>query len=223
MPIVARGLGADSMTFTLPFLTYRARVDAAGRILSLYQPLGTAVVRVPDVDINGIATRWAKLDEAGQAMGPLSPLDSATAKVGDATISLRYSRPRSRGRAIWGNIVPMDTVWRTGANDASVLTTDRELVIGGTTVPAGSYTLFTLPSRESTLLVLNKETMRDGERLAGTDYDSANDFARIRMTTRLLSAPVDQLTIQVVPGAAKQGTLRIVWDRREMSVPIVVK
>jgi hypothetical protein len=221
MPIVARKLGSDSMTFRLPFLTYRARVDANGRIMGLYQPLGTAVERVSNVDINGLATTWKKLDEGGKAMGALSPLDSTTVKVGDATISLRYARPRTRGRRIFGNIVPFDTVWRTGANDATVFATDQELRIGNTTVPAGRYTLFTLPSRSATLLILNKETTRDGEPLAGTDYDSKNDLARIPMTTRTVSAPVEQLTIELQPGSARQGVLRIVWDSREMTVPVV--
>ena len=209
------------MTFQLPFLTYRARVDANGRIMGLYQPLGTSVERVSNVDINGLATTWKKLDEGGKAMGALSPLDSTTAKVGDATISLRYARPRTRGRTIFGNIVPFDTVWRTGANDATVFATDQELRIGNTTVPAGRYTLFTLPSRSATLLILNKEATRDGEPLAGTDYDSKNDLARIPMTTRTVPAPVEQLTIEIQPGAAKQGVLRIVWDSREMTVPVV--
>ena len=221
LPIVAKRLGADSMTFRLPFLTYRARVDASGKILALYQPLGTSVERVPNVDVNAIAVAWQKLDKEGKAMGFLSPVDSSIAKVGDATISVRYARPRTRGRTIFGNIVPFDTVWRTGANDATVIQVDQEIRIGKTVVPAGTYTLFTRPSRSSTLLILNKETTRDGEPLAGTDYDAKNDFARILMATRTVPTTVPQLTIEVQPGTAKQGTLRIVWDKREMSVPIV--
>jgi hypothetical protein len=208
------------MTFTLPFLTYRAHVDPAGRITRLYQPRGTSVERVADVDVNRLATAWAALDASGRAMGPLSPRDSVAARVGDATVSIRYARPRKRGRAIFGDIVPWDTVWRTGANEATVLTTDRDLVIGGTMVPAGSYTLFTIPSRKGTTLIINRETMRNGEPLAGTDYDKSKDLARIAMSTKKLARPVEQLTIEIVPRRGGESVMRLTWDEREMTVPI---
>ena len=223
MPVVVRRVGADSMTFTLPFLTYRARVDADGRISSLYQPLGTEVRRVRSVDVNALAKAWGALDASGKAMGPLSPLDSVSAQIGQARVAVRYSRPKARGRAVFGNIVPWNKVWRTGANAATVLETDRDLVIGTTTVPAGRYTLFTIPTRTATTLVVNKETERDGEPLAGTDYDAKQDLARIPMATRALAAPVEQVTIDLVPSGTDRGTLRVRWARREMTVPVRAK
>ena len=219
-PVVVTRVGTDSMTFRLPFLTYRARVDAAGRITRLYQPRGTSVERVLDVDVNQVAKVWAALDASGKAMGPLSPRDSVKARLGDAAISIRYARPSKRGRVIFGDIVPWDTVWRTGANDASVFTTDRDLEIGGRLIPAGSYTLFTIPARNGATLILNRETMRNGEPLAGTDYDATQDFARIAMTVKRLATPVEQLTIQIAPKQGSEGVLRIAWDTREMTVPI---
>ena len=222
-PVVARRVGTDSMTFTLPFLTYRAHVDPAGRIMRLYQPRGTSVERVANVDVSRLATVWAALDASGKAMGPLSPRDSMSARVGDAAITITYARPRKRGRVIFGDIVPWDTVWRTGANDATVLTTDRDLVIGGTVVPAGSYSVFTLPTRSKTTLIINRETMRNGEPLAGTDYDASKDLARIAMSTKSLATPVQQLTIEVLPRRAGEGILRIAWDQREMTVPVQVR
>ena len=219
-PVIARRVGTDSMTFTLPFLTYRAHVDPSGRIMRLYQPRGTSVERVANVDVNGVANAWAALDASGKAMGPLSPRDSVSARVGDATVKIHYARPGKRGRVIFGDIVPWDTVWRTGANDASILTTDRDLVIGGTVVPAGSYSLFTIPTRSQTRLILNRETTRNGEPLAGTDYDASKDFARIAMSTKSLATPVQQFTIEITPRGNREGVLRLAWDDREMSVPI---
>ena len=219
-PVTVRRVGNDSITFALPFLTYRAHVDAAGQITRLYQPRGTVVERVPNVDVNRTARAWAALDASGKAMGPLSPRDSVSARLGGATIAFNYARPRKRGRAIFGDIVPWDTVWRTGANDATVLTTNRDLVIGGTVVPAGRYSVFTLPTRSRTRLIINRETMRDGEALAGTDYDASQDFARIAMTTRTLATPVEQFTIEITPRGAREGVLRLTWDQREMTVPI---
>jgi hypothetical protein len=219
-PVVVTRVGTDSMTFRLPFLTYRARVDASGRIARLYQPRGTSVERVLDVDVHQVAKAWAALDASGKAMGPLSPRDSATARVGDATVSIRYARPGKRGRVIFGDIVPWDTVWRTGANDATVFTTDRDLEIGGRLIPAGSYTLFTIPTRSGATLIINRETMRNGEPLAGTDYDPTQDFARVAMTSRALATPVERLTIEVAPRPGGESVLRIAWDTREMTVPI---
>lgn len=221
--VMAHRVGADSMTFRLPFLTYRARVDADGRILALHQPLGVAVERVENVDVDGLAQAWSALDAAGRPMGALSPLDSVTGRIGAATIAVRYSRPKARGRTIFGRIVPLNAVWRTGANAATVFTTDRDLVMGKARVPAGSYTLFTLPTRAGTTLILNKETTRDGEPLAGTDYDAKHDLVRIPMATRTLRVPVEQFTISVVPRGARAGELRLAWDRRQMTVPLRVR
>ena len=223
MPVIVRRIGADSMTFTLPFLTYRAHVDADGRILHLAQPLGTTVERVPAVDIGAVAKAWAALDASGRAMGALSPLDSTTARVGAARVTVRYSRPKARGRPVFGGLVPWDTVWRTGANAATVLETDRDLVVGTTLVPAGRYTLFTIPSKTGTTLVVSKETERNGQPLAGTDYDPAHDLARIPMRTRTLASPVQQLTISIVPQRGDRGTLRVAWERREMTVAVQAK
>jgi hypothetical protein len=218
--VVVTRVGRDSMTFRLPFLTYRAHVDPSGRITRLYQPRGTSVERVRDVDVNRIASAWAALDASGKAMGVLSPRDSVSARVGDAGIIVRYARPKKRGRVIFGETVPWDSVWRTGANDATVFITDRDLDIGGTLVPAGSYTLFTIPSRAGSTLIVNRETMRNGEPLAGTEYDASKDLARIRMATTSLATAVEPLTIEIVPRGTGEGTLRIVWDTREMTVPI---
>ncbi len=220
MPVVVRRVGADSMTFRLPFLTYRARVDGEGRLLGLAQPLGVAVERLYDVDIDRIARAWADLDSRGRAMGPLSPLDSLSARVGAARVRIRYSRPRTRGRVVFGRIVPWDSVWRTGANAATVLTTDRDLLVRNVRVPAGSYSIFTIPSRNGTTLIINRQTMRDGEPLAGTDYDASQDLARIPMTTRRLGPAVPQFTISVVPRGGSRADLRFRWDRREMFVPV---
>jgi hypothetical protein len=95
--------------------------------------------------------------------------------------------------------------------------------VGGQVVPAGSYSLFTIPTRAGATLILNRETMRDGQPLAGTEYDSSRDLARIPMRSRTLAAPVESLTIEVVPAGSNAGTLRIAWDTREMTVPVRVR
>jgi hypothetical protein len=222
-PVTVRTLGADSMTFALSFTTYRASVGPDGQVRAIYQPNGVRVDRAPTVDINTVAAQWDARDRQGRAMGPLSPLDSTSLTLGEATIVVVYSRPGVRGRSIWGELVPFNEVWRTGANAATVLRTTRDLTIGGTVVPAGSYTLFTLPTPTATTLIINTETMRDGRPLAGTAFDSAHVLARIPMTTAESPSPAEQLTISLERGSGPRGTLVLAWDRRRMTVPIDVR
>ncbi len=227
-PIIVRRVGVDSMTFTNPFLTYRARVDADGRILGLHAPGSTfqiVLARVAAVDINGLATAWHAKDRQGAAMGMLSPPDSVRATVGEATIAIDYNKPSARGRKIFGGeIVPWGTVWRTGANAATTFTTSRDLEIGGQTVPAGSYTLWTVPMQQGTTLIINKQTKDDrGERLFGTGYNQAHDLVRVPMTTTTLSAPAEQFTISVEPRGSSGGAIRMRWEMREMAVAFTVK
>ena len=222
MPIVVRQVGADSMTFRLPFLTYRARVDADGRIQSLYQPLGTTVERVSDVNVGALAETWKGQDDAGRGFGAVSPADSVKATVSGANIAVHYGRPKARGRVVFGNIVPWGGVWRTGANDATLFTTDRDLDIGGTRVPAGQYALFSVHTDKGSTLVLSGESMRNGQRIWGTEYDAKHDFARIPMKVASLAQPVEQLTIDVVPQGPDRADLRIRWEKREMTVPVRV-
>jgi len=152
-----------------------------------------------------------------QAQPPGSPHETAKATVGGATISVEYGRPYMRGRKIMGSLVPYGQVWRTGADAATTLTTSKALAIGGATVPAGKVTLYTLPAEAGWKLIINKQTGQ-----WGTEYDQAQDLARVDLTKKALSAPVDQLTIAIEP-AGDGGVLKISWESTELSVPFTVK
>ena len=147
-------------------------------------------------------------------MGQISPPDTLRATVGTANIEIAYSRPLKRGRAIFGsNIVPWNQVWRTGANAATQFTTSADLMFGTTLIPAGKYTLWTLPTPTGAKLIFNSQTGQ-----WGTDYDAAKDFARVDLVQSILAKPVEQFTFAIVP----QGTgavLRYSWDDREYSIP----
>ncbi|HEU4563590.1 MAG TPA: DUF2911 domain-containing protein [Gemmatimonadaceae bacterium] len=227
LPVTVKRIGADSVSLVNPFYRFHARIDRQGRILALAGEPGTpfqaTVRRVPSVDIEGIAKTWQANDKQAHAMGQLSPADSVRAAIGGATIAIDYSRPAKRGRAVFGGIVPWGQVWRTGANAATTFTTSRDVEIGGTLVPAGSYTLFTIPTQQGTTLIVSKRTKgENGQPLWGTEYQDDMDLARIPMSTTTLAAPVEQFEIAVEPRDAG-GMLRMRWDTREMSVPIVVR
>ncbi|MDP9204084.1 MAG: DUF2911 domain-containing protein, partial [Gemmatimonadota bacterium] len=148
--IIIRRRGADSVAFTSTFFpnwTEVARVDSRGRIMGLNSTattVKTIAERVPNIDFDKVVKAWGAADAAkGGAIGQMSPPDTTKATVGGANIQVAYSRPLKRGRVIFGNVVPWNQVWRTGANAATQLTTDKDLVFGGTVVPAGKYTLWT--------------------------------------------------------------------------------
>jgi hypothetical protein len=128
-----------------------------------------------------------------------------------------YSRPLKRGRVIFGNIVPWNAVWRTGANAATMFTTDKNLAFGATVIPAGKYTLWTVPTPTGAKLIFNSETGQ-----WGTDYHADKDFARVDLAVKQASPPVEQFVIGVAPQGAG-GVLRFAWDDKEYSVPFTVK
>jgi hypothetical protein len=128
---------------------------------------------------------------AASAQKP-SPPASAQCKFTDGkSVKVNYSSPRAKGRKIYGGLVPYGEVWRTGANEATTFVTDADLTIGGKTVPAGSYTIFTVPNADKWTLIINKKT---GEWGIPYKYES-DELARVDMTTEKTSAPVENFTI----------------------------
>jgi hypothetical protein len=149
---------------------------------------------------------------AASGLGSLSPRDTVRAAVGGARLHVDYSRPSKRGRQVFGGLVPWDEVWRTGANRATHLTTDRALRVGDVTIPAGTYTLFTIPSRAGWTLIVNRQTGQ-----GGLDYDASQDLARVPMRVETLPEVVERFTIAIEPEGAG-GVLSLVWDRTAASV-----
>ncbi len=138
----------------------------------------------------------------------------AAGVAGPAEIRIDYGQPHARGRRVMGVVVPYDTVWRTGANLATTLTTDVDLVIGDASVPRGVYTLFTLPSEVGWKLIVNRQTGQ-----WGTDYDPAQDLVRIDLRVRMLREPAESLSWFLVPARDRspRGVLKIVWGDTELS------
>lgn len=145
----------------------------------------------------------------------LSPRDSTVQTIGDARLVIDYGRPSKRRREIFGALVPYGLVWRTGANEATHLRTDRDVMIGNVRVPRGTYTLWTIPDRAGWMLIVNRETGQ-----WGTDYDASNDLGRIPMEVATLRTPVEQFTIDIDSQGSGAGALRLSWDTTQASVPI---
>jgi hypothetical protein len=171
------------------------------------------VSRRPPVDIEGLRAAWAGRPDPGG----LSPRDTADAVVAGAHIAVDYGRPAMRGRRVFGGIVPWNEVWRLGANAATQLVTDRDLVMDGTPVPAGTYTLWTVPSPTGWTIMLNTQ---HGQ--WGTRYDPERDHARLRLTPATLGEPVERLTITVDGAGGREGILTIAWETTLVSIPFTV-
>jgi hypothetical protein len=154
----------------------------------------------------------------------VSPQETVKASIDDAQITIVYSRPYTKDpktgemRKIWGGLVPFGKIWRTGANEATLFTTDKPLEIGGTTLPAGTYSLFTLPEEGGAKLAINKQTGQ-----WGTKYDEKQDFARVDLSKSSFDTPVDQFTMVVEKNANGGGTLKLIWEKTAYSVNFAVK
>lgn len=214
-----RRLGRDSMVVQTLNDRYHARVDADGRIQGVRFISGTqgyGVTRIASLDVSATAAAWAAREKQSGAMGQLSTRDTTRADIGGATLWVDYGRPSKRGRVIFGELVPFGRVWRTGANAATQFRTDRSLRFRDVTVPAGFYSLFTIPGPSEWTLIVNGETGQ-----TGTAYKPERDLYRIPLEVSALPQPVERFTIAVTPGE-DGGVLSLEWDSTRASAPFEV-
>ena len=218
---VVRKRGGDTLTlvFTQGQLAglgpFTFRLDPQGRLVWLSGRGSTVQVDVERVPSVPMATAGPMF--ANRPLGPLSPRDTARAAIGGASVWVDYSRPLKRGRDIFGALEPWNKVWRTGANAATQISTSTDLVIGGAAVPAGLYSVWTLPSPTGWKLIINKQ---HGQ--WGTRYSADSDFVRVDMKVETIAQPVEQFTIAFDP-RGDRAVLRMEWDRTRVTVPVARK
>ncbi|HSP46292.1 MAG TPA: DUF2911 domain-containing protein [Chthoniobacterales bacterium] len=149
----------------------------------------------------------------------MSPHETVNATVGGAKITIVYGRPYSKDpksgekRKIWGTLVPYGKVWRMGADEATLLTTDKDITIGGTAIAAGTYSLYLWPEEKGAKLIVNKQTGQ-----WGTKYDEKQDLARIDLKKDAAAKPVDQFTV-----AVDNDMLKLMWEDTQFSAAIAIK
>ena len=151
--------------------------------------------------------------------GKPSPAASASCDLGGGkTVKTDYSSPRLKGRKMVGGQDPYGKVWRNGANEATTFVASSDIVVGGTNVPAGSYTLFVLPTADKWTLIINKKT---GEWGIPYKYES-DELARIDMKMSKPPSPVENFTI-AYDKTSTGCTLREDWDTTRATVGISAK
>lgn len=167
----------------------------------------------------------------GAGTGGNTPHATTSAVIDGNRVTIVYGRPNVKHprtgavRKIWGELVPYGKVWRTGADEATLLITQQPIELGGKTIPAGAYTLWTLPSEDgSAKLIVNRQIGQWGaDRELKRIYDEANDVARVDLTKKSLSEPVEQFTMAVARNGSAGGVIKLSWDTTEYSAPFTVK
>ncbi len=156
----------------------------------------------------------------------VSPHDTTSAVIEGNRVTIVYGRPYTKERKIWGGLVPYGQIWRTGSDEATLLITQKPLAFGDTTIPAGAYTLWTLPNEDGTAkLAINKQIGQWGASRGDLKeiYDESLDVARIDLKKAALDKPVDQFTMAIEKNPSGGGLLKMMWENTQFSAPFAVK
>lgn len=167
--------------------------------------------RIQGVDVGRLAARFAALDRANAGLGVVSPPDSVRGSVSGVRLSIDYSSPRMRGRQVLAGLLPYGLVWRTGANTSTTLRTDGDLLIGGQRLPAGTYSLWSIPYADHAELIVNTQ---HGQ--WGTEYDDTKDKLHVAMQASAVSDPQEHFTIRLTPS----NDLEFRWSTFRWTVPV---
>lgn len=149
------------------------------------------------------------------------PVNAAKVKAGDNSspkIRVVYSRPSAKGRNIFGEVVPFGKIWRAGANESTEIKFYQPVVVGGKTIPAGSYSLFVVPEKDKWVFVINTQTDRWGE----YTYVESKDLVRVSVPVKALATPVEALSI-AFSGDDKKAELNLAWDKFSATLPVTIK
>lgn len=147
----------------------------------------------------------------------LSPLARVSQRVGLTDIEVEYGSPGVKGREIWGGLVPYDKLWRTGANAATKVSFSRDVLVAGKEVPAGTYAIFTLPTKKTWTVILNKNPNQGGT----GSYDKALD--QLRFQAKPKANPFrERMTFVFADHTDLKASLDLEWEKLKVSIPILV-
>jgi hypothetical protein len=152
-----------------------------------------------------------------------SPEDQAIFEKGDLKITVVYNRPFKKGRVIFGELVPFDKVWRTGANEATTFETNKDLVFGDMELKAGKYSLWTIPGQQTWKVIFNSETGQWGVDFnAEANHDATKDVLTLSATPVLIDKEFEQFTI-AMENVNDEQELTLIWDKTLVAVPFSIK
>lgn len=201
----------DISPIPIPF-----KLDQQGKIVSIDamgSPWNFAIHKREALDVEAFTKAFAKKPIVGDP----SPHQTLSESILGANINFSYGRPSKRGREIFGNVVPYNIVWRTGAGPVTRIAFDKDLNFQGTIVPKGTYNIFTIPGKSSWTLIFNTE-----ENAWGSAHHAEFDFKKVEMKSISLSQTVDQFTIKLLEKDEK-GVLQMSWDKTMAKVHFEVR
>lgn len=171
----------------------------------------TRVLRLLAMFVAGIlitATAWAQ-----ETKQKASPPATASGKIGTTDVVVNYSSPGVKGRTIWGELVPYGKVWRAGANEATTVTFDKDVMVEGKALPAGTYSFYTIPTEDKWTVIFNKTAKQ-----WGTQYDERHDALRVMVTPRKSKTMSERLKYDVTKDA-----IVLSWENLEVPVKVTAK
>ena len=193
----------------MPFLALTA--------LSVLSVLPAPTGRIDPAPLSCITMNTEKLPLATRK----SPLDSLSFKVGSSDVKVCYGRPSLRGRhMLGGDDVPYGKLWRTGANEPTMIHTSGPLVVAGIKVPAGSYSLYTVPTASEWEVIVNKSITQWGHESTYTPEVQKQEVGRGKVKAETLKAPVEKLTFTAEPDAQKTKHLVLEWQTTRVAIPL---
>jgi len=202
--------------------TGEATMDSGYHMLSYSGDRTTYKVQVKRLvtppAIKDIADQFEMKESKAGNVRSLSVRDTTRAQIGNAMFLVDYSRPLLRGRTLLGDVIPYDYVWRTGANAATQFTTSAPIKLAGMDVPAGTYTLWTVPHKNGVDLIVNKQ---HGQ--WGTSYNHSLDLGTAKMITEVASIPVEAFTISIISNNNRNGKLVMEWGSFKWIAAIEVR
>jgi hypothetical protein len=147
-----------------------------------------------------------------------SPFATVKQNVGISDITIEYNRPSASGRVVYGDVVPFNQMWRTGANSATKVTFGSDVKIAGNLVPAGSYSLFTIPGQNEWTLILNKVADMSGT----SGYDEKQDLMRFKVTPMNQIEKTETFTIDFANMKLDQTSIQLIWENTIISFDVTV-
>jgi hypothetical protein len=145
----------------------------------------------------------------------VSPPDSVAGMINQATIKIHYSSPFVKGRKIWGALVPYDSVWRAGANEATTFQTDKALKIGNQLLPAGKYSFFLVPVKPGKWIAIFNTV---ANQWGAFKYDKTKDQIRVNAETQMLNTVQEKLVYRIMPDG-----FSLAWDQLSVFIPVQQK
>jgi hypothetical protein len=199
---------------------YTLHLNEKGKVISI-DAIGTSSNLkgsvVSYLNMDSIINAYAMDLQLNGAMADLNKADSVQITIASNDIKINYSRPSMRGRVIFGNVVPWNRFWRTGANAATKITLRNSIFFEGNELPSGQYSIFTMPTEHGWTIMFNKDADT-----WGLYYDPANDFLRVPMQVEQLKEPVELMTIEI--GKFNNGgQINIMWEKTKAFVRFTTK